>query len=321
MDAWVLEPAVMRELPLAVWCPVDHQPCPPKVADFFRKSGARPIAMSRFGEQMLRDEGLDPLYVPHGIDTNVFAPLDRDEIRRAAGVDDKFVVGVVANNSGGMSPTSGPPRKAFNQIAMAFASFHREHPDAKLYLHTELTGRPGLEHGLNLPALFDRFEIPDEAVLVTDQAALEFGVSPQSMARLYNSFDVLLNPSYGEGFGIPIVEAQACGTPVIVSDWTSMSELCGAGWKLPGGEPVYDNQHESFFACPQVVQIVEALEDAYENAAGLREKAREFAVQYDADGVTSEFWVPALEALGRPREVPPLPNRATRRAAKKKVAA
>jgi len=63
MDAWVLEPAAMRSLPLAVWTPVDHQPCPPKVAEFFRRSGARTIAMSRFGEKMLQEEGLDPLYV------------------------------------------------------------------------------------------------------------------------------------------------------------------------------------------------------------------------------------------------------------------
>jgi hypothetical protein len=32
--------------------------------------------MSRFGEQMLKDEGLDPLYVPHGIDTNIYRPSE-----------------------------------------------------------------------------------------------------------------------------------------------------------------------------------------------------------------------------------------------------
>jgi glycosyltransferase involved in cell wall biosynthesis len=321
MDAWVLRPDVFRDVPFAVWTPVDHQPCPPRVAEFFRQSGARTIAMSRFGEQMLRDEGLDPLYVPHGIDTNVFQPGNRDLIREAAGLNDSFLVGIVANNSGGMPPASGPPRKAFPQSIMAFSAFYRKHPDAKLYLHTELSGRqhPGnIKPGLNMARLLDRFEVPLEAVKTTDQLSMELGIDSAAMADLYSSFDVLLNPSYGEGFGIPIVEAQACGTPVIVTDWTSMPELCGAGWKVDG-EPWYDPQHEAFFMCPSVGCILEALEDAYENAAGMRDQAREFALAYDADLVTETYWKPALEALGRPREVGPLPNRAMRRA--KKVAA
>jgi hypothetical protein len=42
---------------------VDHEPAPPGVSNFFIKSGAIPIAMSKFGQMMLGR--LDPLYVPH----------------------------------------------------------------------------------------------------------------------------------------------------------------------------------------------------------------------------------------------------------------
>ncbi len=320
MDAWVLDPNRLRDLPMSVWAPVDHSPCPTKVADFFRHSGATPIAMSRFGEEMFRDTGLNPLYVPHGIETDVFRPMNRDALRKASGVEDNFVVGIVANNSGGMFPTNHPSRKAFPQSFAAFSNFYRDHPDAILYLHTELTGRPGLENGLDLQRLLERFEIPPEAVKITDQIAMEIGSPPEAMAGLYNAFDVLLNPSYGEGFGIPIVEAQACGTPVIVTEWTSMTELCGAGW-LVGGEPWYNPHQEAFWLAPFVRDIHVALEEAYAARGDqkLRDKAREFALAYDADRVTQEYWVPALEQLGRPREVPPL-NRAARRK-KQKVSA
>lgn len=320
MDAWVLDPNRMRDIPLAVWVPVDHQPCPPRVADFFRLTGATPIAMSRFGEQMLRDEGLNPLYVPHGIETSVFTPGNRDRARREWGVEDRFVVGIVANNSGGMPPSAGPPRKAFPQSFMAFSEFYRRHPDALLYLHTELSGRPGLEHGINLAHLLDRMEIPPEAVKITDQLAMETGMPHEAMAMLHSAFDVLLNPSYGEGFGIPIVEAQACGTPVIVSEWTSMPELVGAGWTV-GGEPWYCPHQDAFWLCPSVEEILGGLEAAYEARGDekLRAQAREFALDYDADKVTEDYWVPALDALGKPREVQPL-NRAMRRAKEKAVA-
>jgi glycosyltransferase involved in cell wall biosynthesis len=316
MDAWVLDPAVMKNLPLAVWTPVDHQPCPRAVGQFFALSGARTIAMSRFGEKMLHDEGLDPLYVPHGVDTKLFKPRSRDEMRDLLGVKDGFLVGIVANNSGGMPPSGGPPRKSFPQSLMAFSAFQKKHPDAVLFLHSELTGRPGLDNGLNLSNLIRRFEIPESALRGTSQLMMELGVNQVQMANLYSAMDVLLNPSYGEGFGIPIVEAQACGSPVIVTDWTAMPELCGSGW-LVEGEPWYNPTHEAFFKAPFVGAILEALEQAYEHAAGMRDKAVEFAAQYDADKVTQEFWVPALEALSKPREVPPLPNRAHRRAAKK----
>jgi len=69
----------------------------------------------------------------------------------------------------------------------------------------------------------------------------------------YNSAEVFLYPSVFEGFGIPVLEAMACGTPVIVSDASSLPEVAGsAGLTLP----------------PQAVdQWTQALSRAYADAA------------------------------------------------------
>jgi hypothetical protein len=75
MDVWVLDPASISQMNMACWTPIDHQPPPPNVVDFFIKSGATPIAMSKFGQAMLGR--LDPLYCPHGIDTDTYQPHDR----------------------------------------------------------------------------------------------------------------------------------------------------------------------------------------------------------------------------------------------------
>jgi hypothetical protein len=79
---------------------------------------------------------------------------------------------------------------------------------------------------------------------------------------------------------------------------------------------------------PAISEILDAFHQAYRERhnAKLHEQCRAHALQYDADKVFAENWVPALEKLGKPREVPPLPsmNREQRCAkikAKGKVAA
>jgi glycosyltransferase involved in cell wall biosynthesis len=52
-------------------------------------------------------------------------------------------------------------------------------------------------------------------------------ISNQDLARLYNAACCLTLPSYYEGFGLPPLEAMACGTPVVVSNRASLPEVVG----------------------------------------------------------------------------------------------
>ncbi len=52
-------------------------------------------------------------------------------------------------------------------------------------------------------------------------------IKKEEMPLLYNAATLLLYPSFYEGFGLPILEAMACGTPVITSNVSSMPEIGG----------------------------------------------------------------------------------------------
>ena len=124
------------------------------------------------------------------------------------------------------------------------------------------------------------------------------GIPDDAMAAIYSSFNVLLAATLGEGFGITVIDAQACGVPVIVSDFSAQPELVGDGWKVPG-QPLWDAAQEAWFQIPSVHGIVSALNEAYERKAEKTSKvARQFIVDnYDADTVYKEMWQPLFADL------------------------
>lgn len=285
-DSWTFGGVpLLDEFASAVWTPVDHLELPEVVRGFFGKTGAVAIAMSRFGEKALQDGGVPCVYVPHGIDTTIYRPGDKTQARESAGLPaDAFIVGIVANNVG-----RDGNRKALAEQITAFAELRRKHADAFLMLHTDVDG----PIGIRLRPFLTRM-LPDGSYRFTDQYAYRKGLSPAAMAEIYRSADVLSNCAYGEGFGIPIIEAQACGTPVIVTDATAMPELCGAGWTV-GYHKVWHDSQGANTAVPVVGEIADAYELAYRKADdGMRADAWAFAQDYDVDLVTEKYWKPVL---------------------------
>jgi FkbM family methyltransferase len=291
-DVWTFQVPLLEHMSVAAWVPVDHETIPPMTSGWFRQTGAAPIAMSRFGERMLAEQDLDPLYVPHGFDPKVFYPADQKQARERVGLPaDAFVVAIVAANVG------HDARKAFSEQIAAFTQLHRRHSDAVLVLHTDVQ----TDLGVAIPELLEG--LPKTAYHYTDQYAYRIGVPASTVADIYRAADVLSNTSWGEGFGVPIIEAQAVGTPVVVSDTTAMPELVGAGWKV-GGERFWHESQRAWARRPYVAGIVDAYEQAYEHARDedVHARAWAFAQDYDADTVTERYWVPALTKLSEALE-------------------
>lgn len=64
---------------------------------------------------------------------------------------------------------------------------------------------------------------------VADRITAVQGLSHQALRAVYASATALLFPSLQEGFGWPVIEAQACGCPVFTSDLAPMNEIGGNG--------------------------------------------------------------------------------------------
>lgn len=304
MDAWVCEPQRYADQRHVVWFPVDMEPLPEPVKHVAERAFTR-IVMSRFGERMVTDAGLDCIYIPHGVETDVYRPMDKQAARKkidpTGQLEGRFIVGMVAANKG-----NAPSRKAWPQQIKAFAEFARAHSDALLYCHTTAGAQFG---GVNLYeyAVHCGLEIGQDIVFC-DQFHNHLGFPDEYMVDTYNAMDVLLSVSMGEGFGVPILEAQACGVPVIVGDWTAMSELCFSGWKVPKSDameyPIPMMGHTSVQWLPDVQGIRRQLQTAWERlqqggVEGIRQRARDGALAYDADHIIETYWKPALEQIAK----------------------
>jgi glycosyltransferase involved in cell wall biosynthesis len=289
-DTWCISPEALsgQHLNAAFMTPIDCDPVGVGDESVLRRTHALPLAISQFGMRMLEDAYFKPRFMAHGIDTAVFQPpADRDELRRSMGLTGRFVIGINAANADGT-------RKGFGEQFQAFAAFHAKHPDAVLLVHTMAENtRWG---GVNLRALAARLDITDHVQFADQHAVISGLVGDDAMAAWYGALDVLSNASRGEGFGLPIVEAQACGTPVVVTNASAMPELCGSGWKV-GGQRVWHDMHQAFWVSPDVDGIAAAWEKARTAGPRKRAQAREFALSYDVKTVAEKYWLPVLEGM------------------------
>jgi glycosyltransferase involved in cell wall biosynthesis len=114
------------------------------------------------------------------------------------------------------------PRKRIDVLLEVFAGVRRELPDVRFVR----VGGP-----LTAPqcALADRLGLTGAI------AEVPF-VERTQLADLYRRASLLLVPSEREGFGLPVVEAMACGTPVVASAIPALQEVggCGAAYCAPG---------------------------------------------------------------------------------------
>lgn len=147
-----------------------------------------------------------------GVDTKTFAPgLPTDELRERYELprDTQFIAHV----------SSERPRKNLDAVLRAFYLLRKEFgvDRIKVVKGGGIQYRADRERTL---ATVEKLGLQEDVILLDN-------LSDRLLAQLYNLADVFVFPSYYEGFGLPPLEAMACGTPVIVSNATSLPEVVG----------------------------------------------------------------------------------------------
>jgi alpha-1,3-rhamnosyl/mannosyltransferase len=138
------------------------------------------------------------------------------------------------------------PRKNLPALVAAFSLLRRRRPELTL----ALVGASGWE----------------QRPLEAEGVRLLGFVPDAELARLYRGAAAFAYPSRFEGFGIPVVEALASGTPAVVSSHPSLDEASGeAAWRADPDEPA---------------AFAEALERALEGSRGRRERGLAHAARF-----------------------------------------
>lgn len=109
------------------------------------------------------------------------------------------------------------PRKNISQIFEAFSSIHAKNPEMRLVI----AGKKGWYYEEIFHRLY-QLHISEKVIFL--------GYVPLSdLPALYNAATIFVYPSQYEGFGLPPLEAMQCGTPVIISNRSSLPEVVGEG--------------------------------------------------------------------------------------------
>ena len=183
---------------------------------------ARVIAVSESTRQdVLQWLGLPPervVTVHNGVEAR-FRPLPQDRVaawRREHGLPERFVLYLGTLQ----------PRKNLELLVRAFARWREQAPPAARDVKLVLAGARGWYYDY-LFALVERLGLREHVLFP--------GYVPaDALPYWYNAATLFAYPSVYEGFGLPVLEAMACGTPVLAARASSLPEVVGdAGLLLP----------------------------------------------------------------------------------------
>jgi glycosyltransferase involved in cell wall biosynthesis len=273
-----LYPYTQIDLPVQKWayCAIDGANVHDEISGPARvavQSFDRVLAYGRYGANVLeRTTGRSVPWLPHGLQTDFGTTANPEFAREVFGPHaiNRLVVGSVMTNQ---------PRKEFGLLFESIAILIRRGWPLHLWLHTDT-----LVKDWAVQQLTEDFGLA-KRVTVTTGSAQPF--TDESLSALYHACTITLLPSLGEGFGYPIVESLACGTPVV------HSQCAGGETYVPRLEwrvPIRERRLESVYAIVRPVMTPEDWANAAERALRWRQDQQQICAAYCKGSVDHLRW-------------------------------
>jgi glycosyltransferase involved in cell wall biosynthesis len=262
------EKILLRYRPILAYVPDDGTNLPPTWTTMLPKM-TNAVAMSKHGQGHYEPSRM----VYHGVDPESFWPISekpkttstgivcrtKGDCKEAFGISrDTFLVGRVDTNSG---------RKDYAALVKAIWPVMERHPNVSAWFHCE-DKAPGV--GLRFQSMLlrnekvkpDRFSFPDL------HNSFE-GWPLEDMNVLLSAFDIFVSTSRGEGFGLTLAEAAACGIPIVAQNVSAIPEVVGPGGILLEPDRLFTVPSGEDNWLPDIPAFTDAMERLY-NSSGLR---------------------------------------------------
>lgn len=233
--------------------------------------------------------------IPHGVDTKIFFPSKKEHTEKwrqdlfRCDPDTTLILNVNRNSQ----------RKQIPYSMLAFKEFRKHVPNSKMYIHTVIKDQGGdmqraVEHlGFSM----------SEDIIFPVKFSPSNPAPDAVMHQIYNCADIFLTTHIGEGWGLSITEAMACGLPVITGNNTCMPEHFGTnserGYMYKCKDTLWIDS-SGYRKKGLIPDIVDKMLEAH--AAGPKEnnskchKAIEYARQHDWR-IVNQKWIQLFQQI------------------------
>jgi len=202
----------------------------------------------------LKQIGHSEKFIPHVIHFRTPIPdfITKEHIRQEFGIPTtKWLILTV---SGNYEKTG---RKSFDTTLVAFKYFLDRYPEALLWIHCQ-NENTAIERAYDVHGMALDLAIPNESLIITESIIDEI-----TLQKMYKSADTYLCGSRAEGFGIPQLEAQYFGVPVVATKFGAMEDYCWHGVCAEPAQVSYNQLQHAWWVMPSINNITESLDKVY----------------------------------------------------------
>jgi hypothetical protein len=181
---WWAFPNFPKNIPHAtLYGPMDSINYPEEILNFTREY-YKIIGICKWQQKCLANAGIESDYIYHGVDVNVFKPMNKKEARKKFGIneDDLFVFGTIAANG------DKEDRKSHSRTMKAMRYFLDQNPDVKDIIWLYHTN-PFDQKGMPLESIVHKLGL-EKIIRFRDPSLTSTMLNERDLARLMNCFDV-----------------------------------------------------------------------------------------------------------------------------------